>query len=124
MPSGADPRVFIDGRAARPSRVGEFLFVSHWILTMHVHANRRRQRKRPIVIRGVAGQHRMDVVPAQVLYNDLAACHAAARRRGPIADESVVAIPGHYRGRFTYGNRSISFQLVACQPGGKKILPR
>jgi len=62
----------------------------------------------------------MNVVPAQVLYNNLAACHAAARRRGPIGDESVIAIPGHHRGRFTCANRSITFQLVVRQPLGKK----
>lgn len=63
----------------------------------------------------------MDVVPTQVLYNDLAACHAAARRRGPIGDESVVAIPGHLWGRFTCGSTSISFQLVTCQSHKKKL---
>lgn len=64
----------------------------------------------------------MNVVPAQVLYNDLAACHAAARRRGPIGDESVVAIPGHHWRRLTCKNRSISFQLVARHsPAEKKL---
>lgn len=94
-----------------------------WILTIHVHADRRRQRDRPIVIRGVASQHRVDVVPAQILYNDLAACHAVAQYRNPVGDEFVVAIPGHRRGRLTYGNTSISFQLAACQLGGKIIAP-
>lgn len=102
-------------------------FYSCRILTIHVHANRRRQRDRSIVIRSVAGQHRMDVVPAQVLYNDLAACHAAARRRRPIGNESVVAIPGHHWGRFTCGNTSIS--LLVCYVSSlvkkkkKKIIP-
>lgn len=90
-------------RTHRMPRERIFIRVVLWILTIHVHANRRRQRNRPIVIRGVADQHRVDVVPTQVLYNDLAACHVAARRRGPIGDESVVAIPGHHRGRFTWG---------------------
>jgi len=36
-----ESRIFIDGRG-RASQENEFLFVSHWILTMHVHANRRR----------------------------------------------------------------------------------
>lgn len=65
----------------------------------------------------------MDVVPAQILYNDLAACHAVARRAGPVADEFVVAIPGHRRGRLTCGNTSISCDWPcarAHQSRGKK----
>lgn len=111
-------RVFIDERVERANFYGR---ADIWILTIHVHADRRRQRDRPIVIRGVASQHRVDVVPAQILYNDLAACHIVAQYRNPVGDEFVVAIPGHRRGRLTYGNTSISFQLAACQLGGKII---
>ena len=102
-----ESRVFIDSWV---SQEGEFLLVSYnvyRILTTHVHANRWRQRNRPIVVRSIAGQHRVNVVPAQVLYNDLATCHIAVWHCGPICDESVVAIPRHDWGRFTYGNRSI-----------------
>lgn len=65
----------------------------------------------------------MDVVPAQVLYNDLAACHAAARRGGPIGDESVVAIPGHHWDRFTCG-KHIDFVFSSLRVVKKKIIPR
>lgn len=120
MSRGAYSSTAADERVERANFYGR---ADIWILTIHVHADRRRQRDRPIVIRGVASQHRVDVVPVQILYNDLAACHIVAQCRSPVGDEFVVAIPGHRRGRLTYGNTSISFQLAACQPGGKIIAP-
>lgn len=98
----------------RDTRTRIFMAPVKRVLTIHVHADRRRQRDRSIVIRGVAGQHRVDVVPAQILYNDLAARHAAAvQRRGAVGDESVVAIPGHHRRRLTCG-KYINFVLTRC----------
>lgn len=120
MSRGAYSSTATDERVERANFYGR---ADIWILTIHVHADRRRQRDRAIVIRGVASQHRVDVVPAQILYNDLAACHTVAQYRNPVGDEFVVAIPGHRRGRLTYGNTSISFQLAACQLGGKIIAP-